>query len=208
MKNVVLTLKNISKNFDDFIAVHDVNLEVEEKTIVGIIGRNGSGKTVLLKMIAGLYKETAGIIDYHGYKVIKDYGILIDTGFLENETGFENLKILSLIKNEIDDNKIEETMKLVRLDPLNETRYKYYSTGMKQKLKLAQVLMEDSKILILDEPFNGLDKDSVLYFRDMLKKLKADGKTIILTSHYQEDIDDLCDEVYEMLDGKLSIYKK
>ena len=82
-------------------------------------------------------------------------------------------------------------MKLVRLDPLNETRYKYYSTGMKQKLKLAQALMEDSKILILDEPFNGLDKDSVLYFRDMLKKLKADGKTIILTSHYQEDIDDL-----------------
>ena len=84
MKNVVLSLKNISKKFDDFTAVHDVNLEFEEKTIVGIIGRNGSGKTVLLKMIAGLYKETAGTIDYHGYKVIKDYGILIDTGFLEN----------------------------------------------------------------------------------------------------------------------------
>ena len=159
-------------------------------------------------MIIGLYIPTTGSIDYHGYKVIDDYGVLVDTGFLDGETGFNNLKLLAILKNKINDQKIYDIMKYVKLDPTNETKYKNYSTGMKQKLKLAQALMEEPEILILDEPFNGMDKESVLFFRNCLLELKAKGKTILITSHYQEDIDALCDRVYEMVDGELKPYEK
>ncbi len=200
----ILTLNNVGKTFTDKEVVRNVNLKIDEGTITGIIGRNGSGKTVLLKMISGLYVPTTGTIDYHGFNIIDDYGVLIDTGFLDNETGFANLKLLSLLKNKVDDHDIYQIMKYVNLDPKNKTKYRSYSTGMKQKLKLAQALMENPKILLLDEPFNGLDKESVEFFRTQFLKLKKDGITIILTSHYQEDIDKLCDNVYEMVDGILN----
>lgn len=204
---IVLSTKNLTKTFNDKKVVKNVSFEIEEKTITGIIGRNGCGKTVLLKMLAGLYIPTSGSINYHGFEVIKDYGVLIDTGFLDNESGFNNLKLLAILKNELDDDQIKEIMNYVKLDPYNKTKYKNYSTGMKQKLKLAQAIMETPKILILDEPFNGLDKESVKFFREKLKELKNAGKTIILTSHYEEDIKALCDKVYEMEDGELKDFK-
>lgn len=208
MTDNILTIKNLSKEFDDNKVVNSISLEVKKGQIIGIIGRNGSGKTVFLKMIVGLYIPTSGEIDYHGYNIVDDYGILIDTGFLDNETGFNNLKLLAILKNQIDDQEIYDILKYVKLDPNNETKYKNYSTGMKQKLKLAQALMEDPKILILDEPFNGMDKESVHFFRNCLLDLKSKGKTIIITSHYQEDIDTLCDQVYEMTDGQLKLFEK
>lgn len=208
MKEKILIIKKLSKKFDDHYVVKNVSLEIEKGKIVGIIGRNGSGKTVFLKMIIGLYIPTSGDIDYCGYNVIDDYGVLVDTGFLENETGFTNLKLLAILKNKINDQKIYEIMKMVKLDPDSKIKYKNYSTGMKQKLKLAQALMEESKILILDEPFNGMDKESVTFFRNHLLELKANGKTILITSHYQEDIDALCDQVYEMTDGELKTFEK
>lgn len=208
MKEKILIIKKLSKKFDDHYVVKNVSLEIEKGKIVGIIGRNGSGKTVFLKMIIGLYIPTSGDIDYCGYNVIDDYGVLVDTGFLENETGFTNLKLLAILKNKINDQKIYEIMKMVKLDPDSKIKYKNYSTGMKQKLKLAQALMEESKILILDEPFNGMDKESVTFFRNHLLELKATGKTILITSHYQEDIDALCDQVYEMTDGELKTFEK
>ncbi len=208
MKEKILIIKKLSKKFDDHYVVKNVSLEIEKGKIVGIIGRNGSGKTVFLKMIIGLYIPTSGDIDYCGYNVIDDYGVLVDTGFLENETGFTNLKLLAILKNKINDQKIYEIMKMVKLDPDSKIKYKNYSTGMKQKLKLAQALMEESKILILDEPFNGMDKESVTFFRNYLLELKATGKTILITSHYQEDIDALCDQVYEMTDGELKTFEK
>ena len=195
---IVLSTKNLTKTFNEKEVVKNVSFEIEEQTITGIIGRNGCGKTVLLKMLAGLYIPTSGSINYHGFEVIKDYGVLIDTGFLDNESGFNNLKLLAILKNELNDDQIKEIMNYVKLDPYNKTKYKNYSTGMKQKLKLAQAIMENPKILILDEPFNGLDKESVKFFREKLKELKNAGKTIILTSHYEEDIKALCDKVYEM----------
>lgn len=204
---IVLSTKNLTKTFNDKEVVKNVSFEIEEQTITGIIGRNGCGKTVLLKMLAGLYIPTSGSINYHGFEVIKDYGVLIDTGFLDNESGFNNLKLLAILKNELNDDQIKEIMNYVKIDPYNKTKYKNYSTGMKQKLKLAQAIMENPQILILDEPFNGLDKESVKFFREKMKELKNAGKTIILTSHYEEDIKALCDKVYEMEDGELKDFK-
>ena len=204
---IVLSTKNLTKTFNEKEVVKNVSFEIEEQTITGIIGRNGCGKTVLLKMLAGLYIPTSGSINYHGFEVIKDYGVLIDTGFLDNESGFNNLKLLAILKNELNDDQIKEIMNYVKLDPYNKTKYKNYSTGMKQKLKLAQAIMENPQILILDEPFNGLDKESVKFFREKLTELKNAGKTIILTSHYEEDIKALCDKVYEMEDGELKDFK-
>ena len=183
MKEKILIIKKLSKKFDNHYVVKNVSLEIEKGKIVGIIGRNGSGKTVFLKMIIGLYIPTSGDIDYCGYNVIDDYGVLVDTGFLENETGFTNLKLLAILKNKINDQKIYEIMKMVKLDPDSKIKYKNYSTGMKQKLKLAQALMEESKILILDEPFNGMDKESVTFFRnyyDLIKELKANDRRLFL----------------------------
>lgn len=208
-KDSLITIKKLTKKFKDREVLKNIDLTVNEGTILGIIGRNGSGKTVLLKIISGLYFKTSGEIEHNTkYNIYEDYGFLIDVGFLDNETGFNNLKILSLLKNKIKDNDIIDILKYVGLDPYDKTKYKNYSTGMKQKLKIAQTLMEKPKVIILDEPFNGLDKKSVDFFRSEFLKLKETGVTIIITSHYQEDIDKLCDVVYEMVDGELEKYEK
>jgi len=206
--NTIFILKNIKKKFKNKIVLDDINLSINENTITGIIGRNGSGKTVLLKIISGLYFSDEGNIDYNNkYCLNNDYGILIDCGFLDNETGYENLKLLSLLKNKIKPLEIYDILKFVGLDPYDKTKYKNYSTGMKQKLKLAQALMEKPKVLILDEPFNGLDQKSVDYFRKIFLEMKQNGTTIILTSHYKEDIEKLCDKVYIMNEGRLKKYE-
>lgn len=206
---MIIEVKNLYKKFNNNVVLDNVNLKIEKGTIVGIIGRNGSGKTVLLKNIAHLYFPTKGevIIDKN-LSIYDDFGFLIDTGFLDYETGFKNLYNLALIKKQIMKKDIYDIMNYVGLDPFNKTKYKNYSTGMKQKLKIAQALMEKPKVLILDEPFNGLDKESVQYFRQEFLKLKDQGVTIIITSHYQEDIDALCDKVYEMNKGVLTYYEK
>lgn len=204
----IITLKNIEKKFKEKIVLDDINLDIEEKKITGIVGRNGSGKTVLLKIISGLYFQDSGTIEYNKkYNLNNDYGILIDSGFLDNETGLENLKILSLLKNKISEGDIIDVLKWVGLNPYDKTKYKNYSTGMKQKLKIAQALMEKPKVLILDEPFNGLDQKSVDYLRDEFLKLNEQGITIIMTSHYKEDIEKLCNIVYEMNEGKIIKYE-
>ena len=204
----VITIKKLTKKFNEKEIIKNINLTIYEKSIVGIIGRNGSGKTVLLKIISGLYFQNSGTIEYNEkYDINEDYGILIDSGFLDNETGFENLKNLALLKNQVSQNEIIDILKWARLDPFDKTKYKNYSTGMKQKLKIAQAVMEKPKIIILDEPFNGLDQKSVDYFRNEILKLKEQGVTIILTSHYKEDIEKLCDVVYQINEGKISLYE-
>lgn len=207
-KSSIITIHNLEKKFKDKLILNNVNLTINENEITGLVGRNGSGKTVLLKIIAGLYFQSAGTIEYSKkYNINEDYGILIDSGFLDNETGFENLKSLSLLRNKITDGDIIDVLKWVGLDPYDKTKYKNYSTGMKQKLKIAQAMMEKPKVLILDEPFNALDQKSVDYFRKEFLKLKEDGVTIIMTSHYKEDIEKLCDIVYEMNEGKINLYE-
>ena len=200
----IIEVKNVTKKFDDKIIVDSLTLNVKQGETIGIVGRNGSGKTVLLKMICGLYIPTSGDITINSNKSnAEKLGVLIDSNFLSDETGFYNLKLLSQLGVKIKEDKIYEILNLVGLDPYNKTKYKNYSTGMKQKLKLANALMYDSEILILDEPFNGLDKDSVNHFRNIILQYKKQKKTILLTSHNYEDIKLLCDKIYEMDKGIL-----
>ena len=200
----IIEVKNVTKKFDDKIIVDSLTLNVKQGETIGIVGRNGSGKTVLLKMICGLYIPTSGDITINSNKSnAEKLGVLIDSNFLSDETGFYNLKLLSQLGVKIKEDKIYEILNLVGLDPYNKTKYKNYSMGMKQKLKLANALMYDSEILILDEPFNGLDKDSVNHFRNIILQYKKQKKTILLTSHNYEDIKLLCDKIYEMDKGIL-----
>ena len=208
----IIEVKNVTKKFDDKIIVESLILNVKQGETIGIVGRNGSGKTVLLKMICGLYIPTSGNITINSNKSnAEKLGVLIDSNFLSDETGFYNLKLLSQLGVKIKEDKIYEILNLVGLDPYNKTKYKNYSMGMKQKLKLANALMYDSEILILDEPFNGLDKDSVNHFRNIILQYKKQKKTILLTSHNYEDIKILCDKIYKMdkeILKELKDYKK
>lgn len=204
----MIEIRNLSKSFGNTPVLKDVNLKFEEGHIYGFNGRNASGKSVLFKMICGFLKPTAGTISIDGKIIGKDIdfpekcGIIIETpGFIDDITGFKNLKILASIKNEIDDNKIKETMKLVGLDPQDKKAVKKYSLGMRQKLALAQAIMEDPSILILDEPMNSMDVESVEIVREILLALKKSGVIILVSSHIKDDLEILCDEIYTIKDG-------
>ncbi|MBQ8534506.1 MAG: ABC transporter ATP-binding protein [Bacilli bacterium] len=198
-----ITLKNVGKKFKNNIILSDVNMEFEESKIYGIVGPNGSGKSVLLKMICGFYETSFGQILFDNVDEIKKYGfpknmrVMIENPmFLSDISGFDNLKLLADIQGKIDENRIIDTMKMVGLDPYDDKKFSSYSLGMKQKLNIAQVLMEDPKIIILDEPFNALDEKSSKEIRRIFIDEKKKGKIIILATHIKEDINSLCDEIY------------
>ncbi len=197
-----LHLKSIRKNYKHNVIFEDLSFEFSSGNIYGIVGYNGSGKTVLLKCLAGLESITEGEIELDGsilgidFPFLPSVGVIIETpGFLEGYSGFDNLHQLALIKNEIGEKEIIQSMIDVGLDPSSSKKVKHYSLGMKQKLALAQAFMENPDILILDEPMNGLDKQSVQKIREKLLHLKEKGKLIILASHIEQDIECLCDEV-------------
>lgn len=205
----IISLQNIGKSFKKNTLFENVNLEIEKGNIYGIIGPNGSGKSVLFKMICGFVFPDEGTISIHRTEVGRarrfpdNFGIIIDRpGYIANKTGFQNLKELALIRGEIDDKKIADTMELVGLNARSEQKTKNYSLGMKQKLALCQAVMEDQQVLILDEPFNALDIESVKRIRQLLLKFKEEGRTIIMTSHNQEDIH-ICDFIYRINQCKL-----
>lgn len=202
-ENVCLTLQKneILKN---------VSIHFERGKIHGLIGRNGSGKTMLMKCICGFVKPTSGEITVDGKRIGKDCdfpnnaGIIIETpGFIPYYSGLKNLKLLADLRKKITTDDIRNTMKQVGLDPDLKRHVRKYSLGMRQRLGLAQAIMENPDLLILDEPMNGLDKDGVEDMRKYLLDLKAQGKTILIASHSAEDIDVLCDTVCEMDKGKL-----
>lgn len=187
-----------------------INIAFEEGKIHGLIGRNGSGKTMLMKCICGFIKPTSGEIVVSGNRVgkdvdfPKDMGIIIETpGFIPYYSGYKNLKLLADLNGKIGKEEIMQSMRQVGLDPNLKRHVRKYSLGMRQRLGLAQAIMENPSILILDEPFNGLDKDGVLEMREHLLELKAQGKTMLICSHSAEDIDVLCDTVCEMDKGQL-----
>lgn len=205
-----IEIKNVSKKFKDKIVIDKVSLELPSGQIHGLIGRNGSGKTVLMKMIVGFLKPDSGIIKVFGDTIGKDtdfaknIGVIIETpGFLPFESGFSNLKYLASIRGIISNEEIKAAISSVGLNPDDKKHVGKYSLGMRQRLGLAQAIMENPDILILDEPMNGLDKDGVNDMRQYLLNLKKQGKTILIASHSAEDIDVLCDTVYEMDKGKL-----
>lgn len=210
MADVVIQLKDVCKTFGKAEVLKHVTAKFEAGKIYGIIGRNGSGKTVLFKCICGFVPVTSGTIRVRSQVVgkdvdiPKDMGIIIESpGFLPGYSGFHNLRFLARIRNKIDDEKIRETLRFVGLDPGDKKHVGKYSMGMRQRLGLAQAIMEDPEILILDEPMNGLDRQGVKEIRQCLLKLRDQGKTILLASHNAEDIRVLCDQVYEMDAGEL-----
>lgn len=210
MADVVIQVKDVCKTFGKAEVLKHVTAKFEAGKIYGIIGRNGSGKTVLFKCICGFVPVTSGTIRVRSQvmgkdvDIPKDMGIIIESpGFLPGYSGFHNLRFLARIRNKIDDEKIRETLRFVGLDPGDKKHVGKYSMGMRQRLGLAQAIMEDPEILILDEPMNGLDRQGVKEIRQCLLKLRDQGKTILLASHNAEDIRVLCDQVYEMDAGEL-----
>ena len=188
-----------------------VNAQFKEGSITGIIGRNGSGKTVLLKAILGLMPLDEGEIRVNGKIIGKDVEFMEDVGFIINEPGFlpyysgrRNLQYIASIQNSVSPKRIDESMQSVGLNPRDPKHVGQYSMGMKQRLAIAQATMESPSILILDEPMNGLDNDGVDEIRVLLKQLRNNGQTILLSSHNKEDIDLLCDTVYRMDRGILT----
>lgn len=204
-----IKIKNLTKVIKGQSVLKDINLNLVENKIYGFFGRNGSGKTMLFRAIAGLIKPTKGEIFIFGKQLGKDYsfppdiGIIIENvGFWPQYTGFENLKLLASIRKRISDNDIKNAIKDVGLEPNDKRIYKKYSLGMKQRLGIAQALMEKPQLIVLDEPTNGLDNDGISSFRELLLKEKKRGATILLTSHNKEDINLLSDEKYYLEDGK------
>ena len=206
----IIVVENVSKRFGDNLVLDDVSVSFEKGKIHGIIGRNGSGKTMLMKCICGFVPVTSGTLTVEGKRVGKDIdiphnmGIIIETpGFLNSYSGYNNLKFLAGINKKISKDRIVEIMELVKLDPANKKHVGKYSLGMRQRLGLAQALMESPDILILDEPMNGLDQSGVNEMRDILSSLAKEGTTIIMANHNSEDIELLCDTVCEMELGKI-----
>ncbi|HOM02332.1 MAG TPA: ABC transporter ATP-binding protein [Acetivibrio sp.] len=208
MDNIV-EVRNAYKSFKETIALDNVNVNFERGKIHGIIGRNGSGKTVLFKCICGFMTLTSGEIIVNGKKVTpsvsQDIGIILETpGFIGSLSGYKNLKLLAGIHKKVSTEDINQTLLKVGLDPKMKKHVRKYSLGMRHRLGIAQAIMENPELLILDEPMNGLDKQGVTEMRKLFKDLNKQGVTIILSSHYSEDIDALCDTVCEMDTGKLT----
>lgn len=208
--NSFIQVNDIVLRFKKDILLDHVSYQCEQGKIHGIVGRNGSGKTLLMKCICGFIRPNEGHIYVRDKEIGKaidftpDTGIIIETpGFIPYYSGYRNLKVLAAINNRISRKDIENAMYQVGLDPTMKKRVATYSLGMRQRLGIAQAIMEDPSLIILDEPFNGLDKHGVAEIRELLLDLKAAGKTILLASHNDEDIRILCDHVYEMDGGVL-----
>ena len=205
-----IEVQNVVKRFRDQVVLKNVSISFEKGKIHGIVGRNGSGKTVLFKCICGLMHPEEGVILVNGKRVGRDVdmpegiGAIIEApGFLPNYSGYKNLRFLANIRRKIGKEEILNVLKTVGLDPESRKHVGKYSLGMRQRLGIAQAIMEDPEILILDEPMNGLDNAGVQDIRALLLELKAQGKTILLASHNHEDIAALCDTVHEMDGGVL-----
>lgn len=205
-----ISVNHVTKKFKEATVLRDVNVEFNKGEIHGLLGRNGSGKTMLMKCICGLVPITSGTIIINQKQIGKDIqipdniGAIIETpGFLPSYSGYHNLLFLSKIKGIISRDQIKQSIRKVGLNPEDKKPVGKYSLGMRQRLGLAQAIMENPELLILDEPMNGLDKEGVSDMRTLLLELKRQGKTIILASHSAEDIDVLCDGVSEMEHGKL-----
>lgn len=201
-----IEVKNVWKAFGKQQVLKDVSFSIPSGSIYGVVGNNGSGKTVLMKCICGFMKCDKGRILVNGRQVGKEVdfpdslGVIIETpGFISGLSGYKNLKILASLKGRIGKQEIKETLRRVGLSPDMKKPVAKYSLGMRQRLGIAQAIMENPDVLVLDEPFNGLDKQGVLEIRALLKELKASGKSILLASHNAQDIEELCDQVEDLM---------
>ncbi|MEW9080572.1 ATP-binding cassette domain-containing protein [Terrisporobacter glycolicus] len=210
-----IEVRNLTKKISGNLILDNINIKMTSGKIYGLKGKNGSGKTMLMRAICGLILPTEGEVIINGQVLGKDIsfpnslGALIESpGFIANYSGFKNLKILSEIQDKIDDNKINEVLTMVGLDPKEKKKFKKYSLGMKQKLGIAAAIMEEPEIIILDEPTNALDESSVISLRKTLQKYRNEGALIIISCHDSEELEFLSDEIFFMENGRLKPYNK
>ncbi len=210
--STIISLDRVSKSFSHHHILQEVSLGVEAGTTVGIVGANGSGKSVLFKLVCGFVTPDSGQVAVRGKPLGKDrdfpenVGVLINApGFIGLYTGLQNLRYLAGIRGVIGDKEIRGAMQKVGLDAENRTKVEHYSQGMKQKLAIAQAIMENQDILILDEPFNALDHKTYNDIKEIIRILQAEGKTIMMTSHNFEDLETLCTQIYALDDGRLNV---
>lgn len=203
--------KNITKTIKGNVILNDITIGFEQGKIHGIRGYNGSGKTMLLRAIVGLIKLSSGSIIVHGSVVgketpfPKDVGILIEyPSFIPDYTGFKNLLFIAKINNKIDESTVRKILQLVGLDSNDKRKFKKYSLGMKQRLGIAQAIMENPDLILLDEPTNALDEKGIQLLMEILNKLSSEGKTIILTSHDRDFLNAISDYTYTISEGAIS----
>jgi ABC-2 type transport system ATP-binding protein len=208
---MMISLEQVSLTIGKNEILHEVTAQMEQGHIHGIVGRNGSGKTMLMKCICGFIRPSSGKITVAGRQVGKDVdfppemGLLIETpGFVPYYSGRKNLKLLAAMNRRCTEEDVENALQSVGLTGAENKRVSKYSLGMRQRLGIAQAIMEDPELLILDEPFNGLDEEGVADIRQLLLELREQGKTILLSSHNKEDIEILCDQVFHMEHGRLT----
>lgn len=206
----MIKIENLTKIYDENKILDDISIKFEEGKIYGIVGKNGSGKSVLLKTICGFIRPDKGEILFDNINIVKkqtfppETGAMFEnSGFIPNISGFENLKLLASINNIISEEEILKSVDIVNLkEDINKKYYKY-SLGMRKKLGICQAIMENQKYIILDEPFNGIDDESLKKIKIQLNKIK-ENKIIIISTHIKEDIEKLCDEVYKISNGKIN----
>lgn len=206
----MIYVNHLSLNIKQDTILSDITLHVEKGKIIGLVGRNGCGKTMLMKCITGFVRPTEGEVIFDGKKVGQDVdfpkntGIIIESpSFIPYYSGRKNLLELASLQKKVKKERIDEVLQQVGLFEARNKSVRKYSLGMRQRLGIAQALMENPDTLILDEPMNGLDNECVTLIRDILANLREQGKTILLVSHNAEDIRVLCDRIYEMDKGKL-----
>ena len=206
-----IKLENVSKRFKNENVLNGISYSFESGKIYSIVGRNGSGKSVLLKIIAGLYLQDKGnvLFDNKNYNMINEIpdnlGIVIEQpSFINDLTGLENLKLLASIRNVATERDLVESLEIVNLKDDMNKKYSKYSLGMRQKLSIAQAIMEHQKVILLDEPFNGIDRQSVVAIKEYLKRVKNEDKLIIITTHIMDDVVDLSDVMLYIEDGMLN----
>lgn len=205
-----IILNSVTKTIKHNTVLENINCRFSGGHIYGIVGPNGSGKTMLLRAVSGLIIPTGGTISFDGQELHRDIsfppsiGLIIEKPeFMGYMTGLENLKLLAEVKKTVSEETIKDYMRRFLLDPDSKQTMNRYSLGMKQKIGIIQALMEDPDVLVLDEPFNALDEESVLLLRKLLLERKEAGKLLLVTSHHRDDIEAVCDHVLNMQDGRL-----
>ena len=207
---MTLTAEHVCKTIRNAPILQDVNLTLEGGTVYGFVGRNGSGKTMLFRALSGLMKLTQGTVSLDGQVLHRDFSVLPSLGIVlehvgmyPNLTGVENLRYLAGLTRRAGEADIRTAIERVGLDPDDKRTYRKYSLGMKQRLAIAQAIMEKPDVLMLDEPTNALDSEAVAQVRDIIAREKERGALVLLASHNYEDICLLSDEVYRLASGRL-----